>query len=165
MSLKTKLLWQVIKYGLIGVLATVIQVAIFYALASTIWPCLLPNDWAVEHLGLSAVHASWDGFKMVASDSTRAWYFAYCTVVGFLVSNIFCWLMNRKFVFEPGKFAWWKELVMFVVVSAVAMVLATALSAFLISRQGIMTSLAVLIEVIVSFLINFVLRKFVIFKG
>jgi putative flippase GtrA len=73
--------------------------------------------------------------------------------------------MNRAFVFKPGRHAWWVELAMFMAVSGFAMILATVLSGFLISRFGLMTTLAVLIEVLVSFVFNFLIRKFIIFKG
>ena len=73
--------------------------------------------------------------------------------------------MNRWFVFKPGRYAWSVELVMFFSVSGLAMALATAISWVLIHQWGLMTTLAVLVEVVVSFLFNFFIRKFVIFKG
>ena len=54
---------------------------------------------------------------------------------------------------------------MFFSVSGLAMALATAISWVLIHQWGLMTTLAVLVEVVVSFLFNFFIRKFVIFKG
>ena len=50
-------------------------------------------------------------------------------------------------------------------VSGVAMALATGVSAMMINWFGMMTTLAVFVEVFVSFVFNFFIRKFVIFKG
>ena len=148
--------WQFVKYGVIGVLSTIVQTAAFYFLASTALMCLNAEDVAVKYLSLPAADVS---------DSVRAWRFGWATGIGFVISNIFCWVMNRVFVFKPGRHVWYVELAMFMSVSGLAMLLATVLSGILISRIGLMTTLAVLIEVFVSFVFNFLIRKFVIFKG
>jgi len=148
--------WQFVKYGVIGVMSTMVQTAVFYLLASTCLRCLAPDDWAVKVLSLPSVSVD---------DSVRAVRFAVATAAGFVVANVFCWLMNRWFVFRAGKFSWWKELIFFMAVSGLAMLLATGLSGMLIHRCGLMTSVAVLVEVFVSFAFNYFIRKFVIFKG
>ena len=148
--------WQFVKYGVIGVLSTVVQTAAFYFLASTALKCLSADDFAVKVLSLPVAEIS---------DNLRAWRFAWATGVGFVVSNIFCWIMNRAFVFKPGRHVWYIELVMFMAVSGLAMLLATLLSGYLISRFALMTTLAVLIEIVVSFVFNFIIRKFFIFKA
>ena len=152
---------QFVKYGAIGVMATCVQTGVFYVLASTCLRCLTADDWAVKLLGLPSV----------AFTGNEAWYAsrgmiaAAATAVGFVVANIFCWLMNRRFVFKPGKFRWYVELAMFFGASTLATVIALGLMKFLIDQFGLMTTLAVGVEVVVSFLVNFFIRKFVIFKG
>ena len=148
--------WQFVKYGAIGVMSTAVQALAFYILATTVLKCLKADDVAVKLFGFPAASVS---------DAVRALRFAVATMLAFSVSNVFCWLMNRAFVFRAGKYRWLVELALFVAVSALAMILATALSGFLITRFGLMTTMAVLIEVAVSFLFNFFIRKFVIFKG
>ena len=54
---------------------------------------------------------------------------------------------------------------MFFGASTLATVIALGVMKFLIDQFGMMTTLAVVVEVIVSFLVNFFIRKFVIFKG
>ena len=147
---------QFVKYGAIGVAATIVQMTVFYLLASTICRCLGPDDWAVKWFGLPAVELS----RFV-----RGLRFAVDTALGFTVANVFCWLMNRAFVFRPGKFVWYKEFGMFFGAATGAMVLATGLAWVLINWIGLQTTAAVIIEVVVSFLVNFVARKFFIFKG
>ena len=148
--------WQFVKYGVIGVAATCVQAAVFYALAATCLKCLGSDDWAVKAFGLPSADVT---------DAVRALRFSVATALGFVVANVFCWLMNRWFVFRAGRHRWHVELALFFAVSATAMVLATVLSGVLISRMGLMTTMAVAVEVVVSFLFNFFLRKFVIFNG
>ncbi len=147
---------QFVKYGTIGVASTLVQMIVFYLLASTVCRCLGPEDWTVKWFGLPHVDVP---------HVVRGLRFAVDTVLGFTVANVFCWLMNRAFVFRPGKFAWYKEFGMFFCAAAGAMALATGLSWVLINWVGLQTSTAVVIEVVASFAVNFVVRKFFIFKG
>ena len=148
--------WQFVKYGTIGVLSTLVQALFFYLLASTCLRCLGEDDWAVRLLSLPDASVS---------DAVRAQRFALATALAFVVANIFCWLLNRRFVFRAGKYSWAVELLMFISVSGFAMALATAISWFLINKLGTMTTIAVFVEVFVSFVFNYFIRKFVIFRG
>jgi putative flippase GtrA len=73
--------------------------------------------------------------------------------------------MNRRFVFRPGRFRWYAEFAMFFGVATVATVVGIGVSSLLIRYAGLMTTMAVGVEVVVSFLVNFFIRKFVIFGG
>jgi len=152
---------QFVKYGVVGVMATCVQVAVFYVLAATCLKCLKPDDWAVV----------WLGFPSASFDGSEIWYAsrwflaAAATAAGFVLANVFCWLMNRAFVFRPGKFYWYIEFGMFFGAAAGATAIALLVQSVLISVFGMMTSLAVVIEIAVSFLVNFFARKFFIFKG
>jgi len=153
--------WQFVKYGVIGVMATLVQTGVFYVMAATCFKCLTPDDWAVRLLGLPSV----------VFTGEEAWYVsrgmlaAAATAVGFTLANVFCWLMNRWFVFKPGKFRWYVEFGMFFGTSTIATVIALGTMKVLIDVFGMMTSLAVIVEVVVSFFVNFFVRKFFIFKG
>ncbi len=147
---------QFVKYGAIGVASTLVQMAVFYLLASTVCKCLGPDDKAVKWLGLPFVEIP---------DWVRSLRFAVDTAIGFSVANVFCWLMNRAFVFRPGKFAWYKEFGMFFGAAACAMAVATWFAGMLICWIRLQSTVALLVEVVVSFAVNFVARKFFIFKG
>lgn len=153
--------WQFVKYGAIGVAATLVQTGVFYLLAATCLRCLGSDDIAVRFLGLPA--AEFSGNE--AWYATRGSLAAAATAVGFAVANVFCWLMNRKFVFRPGKFRWYIEFAMFFAAASLATALALAVMKVLIDSFGMMTTFAVVIEVFVSFMVNFFIRKFFIFKG
>ena len=148
--------WQLIKYGVVGVLATVVQLTAFYIFATCVFQCLTVDDWAVKKFGLASADVS---------ELVRGINFVVCALVGFVVSNFVCWLLNRTIVFKTGKFSWYVELGMFYAASATAAFLAIGLSWLCINCLGLMTTLAVFIEIVVSFAINYFVRKFFIFKG
>ena len=147
---------QFVKYGVIGVLSTCVQMIGFYLLAATCLKCLGADDWAVRYAGLPSVDVS---------DGVRAFRAAVATAGGFTVANVFCWLMNRCFVFKPGKFRWYVEFALFFGVAALATMVALGAQSLLIKYFGMMTTAAVIVEVLVSFMMNFFIRKFIIFKG
>ena len=152
--------WQFVKYGAIGVASTFVQLVVFYLLASTFVKCLGPDDWAVKFLGLPA--AEFTGAEpWYASRGAIA---SVATAAGFIIANIFCWLMNRAFVFRPGRFRWHVEFAAFFGAAAFATLLALGIMKFLIDCFGMMTTAAVAVEIVVSFFINFFVRKFVVFR-
>lgn len=148
--------WQFVKYGVVGALSTAVQLAVFYTLAATVLKCLGPDDWAVKFLGFPAVELS---------DTARSLIFTLDTCIAFVVSNIFCWLLNRAFVFTPGRFRWHVELAMFFCASCLACAIATATSALLIRFAGMMTTIAAILQMLAAFLINYAARRFIIFKN
>ena len=152
---------QFVKYGMIGVLATCVQTGVFYALAACWLKCLTPDDWAVKLLGLPA--ATFTGEE--AWYAARGTFAAIDTAGGFILANVFCWLMNRWFVFKPGRYRWYVEFGMFFGTATIATVIALGVMKVLIDVFGLMTTLAVVVEVVVSFLVNLFVRKFVIFRG
>ena len=156
--LSERLPWfsQLVKYGAIGVIATYVQTGAFYSLGATCLPCLGPDDWAVRFLHFAASDVS---------DGVRALRFAAATGVGFTLANVVCWLLNRWCVFRPGKFHWAVEFGMFFGAALLATLIALTLSSALIRWAGLMTTIAVGVEVVVSFFVNFFVRKFFIFKG
>ena len=152
---------QFLKYGAIGVLSTCVQMVVFYLLAATCLRCLTADDVAVRFLGLPSVSFSgteiWWGSR---------WFLAAAaTSIGFVAANVFCWVMNRLFVFRPGKFAWHIEFLLFFGAAAGAVFVALLVQSGLIHFAGVTTSFAAVVEVVVSFLVNFFTRRFFIFKG
>lgn len=150
------LLWQIFKYGVIGVLATVINFAVAEVCAAHVWPCLGADDVFVR-LG---VFASAD-----VSDAARALLAVYCNLVGFFVANLVCWLLNRKYVFTPGRHGWLVEYALFLAGSGFAILCGSAAIWSLVRFQGMQTTYSFVVNVMVSVAVNFVVRKFFVFKG
>jgi putative flippase GtrA len=151
---------QFVKYVAIGAVATCVQMVLFYILASTCFKCLTEDDVAVRLLGFPSA-----AFDETAWWASRWFLAAVSTAIGFTVANVFCWVMNRLFVFRPGKFSWLVEFLLFFGVAAGATLVAIFVQSALIRFVGVTTSFAAIVEVVVSFLMNFFARRFFIFKG
>lgn len=152
----SKLFWQIFKYGLIGVLATLINLVVAELCAAYVWPCLGVEDLFVKYCGFASSGVS---------DSARAVLAVYCNLVGFFVANVVCWLLNRKFVFTPGRHHWFIEYVLFLSGSGFAIAVGSAAIWTLVRFYGMQTTYSFVINVLVSVAVNFVVRKFFVFKN
>ena len=151
-----KLLWQIFKYGVIGVLATVINIAVAELCAAYVWPCLGADDVFVKYL---------DFASSSVGDAERAVLAVYCNLVGFFIANLVCWLLNRKFVFVPGRHHWFVEYVLFLAGSGFAILCGSVIIWSLVRFYGMQTTYSFGINVLASVMINFLARKFFVFKG
>ena len=147
---------QFIKYGIAGGIATVVHVSLFYFCAFKFLPALNQGDAlaGLMHLHLPEV-----------SDVIRARNSVIDNLVAFIFSNLTAYLINIVWVFESGRHNRVVEIGFFYLVSGISTFIGSALMGFLIGRFGITTTVAFGVNVIVSLLINFVLRKRLIFKG
>jgi len=147
---------QFIKYGVVGGMATALHIITFFLCGWFLLPCLTQDDPVVRLLGLTAP---------VLTQATRAWNAGLCNAIGFFLSNTFCYILNRLFVFKPGRHHWIMEFLLFFAVSGISMVLGTTIQTFLITQAGVQTTLAFGANIICALFINYAMRKFVIFKG
>ena len=154
---------QFIKYGAVGVLSTFIQMAVFYLLACTVILCLNSEDAFLKLLDYFNIDSK--SIVVNISDSTRAWRAAFATGIGFVIANVFCWIMNRLFVFKPGRHKWYIEFFLFFSTALIALFTGIAIQTVLIKFAGWTTSSAFILEIVSSFAINYIVRKFFIFKG
>ena len=147
---------QFIKYGIVGGMATAIHIVTFFLCGWFFLPCLTQDDITVKLLGLTVP---------VITESTRAWNAGICTGTGFVTSNIFCYILNRLFVFKPGRHHVLVEFLLFFAVSGISAALGTAIQTILITQYGVQTTFAFGANIICALVINYAMRKFVIFKG
>ena len=147
---------QFVKYGLAGGLATVTHVLAFFLVGFLLFPCVTDNDPLVKLFGLVAP---------AVDEALRARHAVFSNVVAFFVSNTVCYLANRWFVFRPGRHHVVIEFLLFLAVSAVSMIIGTTLMGVLIQRFGIETTYAFGANILSSLAINYVMRKFFVFKG
>ena len=147
---------QFIKYGIVGGMSTGVHAVAFFLLAWLLFPCLKDTDPAVKLLSLSVEPMS---------DGARALNALFCTVIGFTISNVFCYILNRLFVFKPGKHHVILEFLLFFGVSAISQVVSLSLQTVLISSYGMQTSYAFGANIVCALLINYATRKFLIFKN
>lgn len=146
---------QFIKYGISGVIATLVHISCFYWLATKWWPALNEHDIIASMLHLSVPDVS---------HAIRARNSMIDNTVAFLFSNLTAYLLNITWVFEPGRHHPVLEFLFFFAVSGVSIVIGSLLMGVLIHTLGVTTTLAFGMNVVVSLLINFFLRKHVIFK-
>ena len=136
------LFWQIFKYGVIGILATAINLAV------------------------AELFAAFLGFASSSvSDAERATRAVHCNFVGFFVANLVCWLLNRRYVFTPGRHHWIVEYALFLASSGFAILCGSAAIWTLVRFYGMQTTYSFVTNVLVSVIVNFVFRKFFIFKG
>lgn len=170
---------QFVKYGISGVAAVAVHVTIFYLLSWLLIPALNEQDAVVRLLHLSSG---------AISDAVRARNAMTNNALAFVFSNLTAYLLNIIWVFESGRryplldlvltklglyqralvraFAHrTMEVALFYAVSGIAIVIGTALMGVLINNLHFTTTTAFGAQCVIAALINFAVRKFLIFKG
>lgn len=151
---------QFIKYGIAGGVATGVCIGTFYLMSFFVLNALSADDAVVNIL------QRFIAFDVAPlADGARARNAAINNGVAFVVSNFVCYLINVAWVFKPGKHHWAVELGLFYLVSGVSFGLGTGIQTWLIYQFGFQTTLAFGANLVTALLINYAMRKFVIFKG
>jgi putative flippase GtrA len=147
---------QFAKYAVCGVLATAVDVLVFYLAAAALLPALNPGDPAARLLGLHAA---------VIPESVRSAHYVWDKVIAFLFSNLTAYVANARWVFTGGRHRRAVEFGLFCAASAISFTLGTALGWALIKATGLPTTYAYAANAAASLAINFAARKFIIFKS
>ncbi len=147
---------QFIKYAICGGLATVTDMAIFYLLSWRFFSALKTDDIAVRIFRLK--------IKPV-TEERRARNFIINTGIAFIFSNFVAYTLNALWVFEPGRHVWYIEMILFYAISLVSIAIGTALGWAMIKFMKLSTTSSYIGKLTASLLINFVCRKFIVFKG
>ena len=147
---------QFIKYGMAGGIATVTHVFMFFLAGFLLFPCVAESDPLVKLFGLAAP---------AVNEALRAKNAVFSNICAFFVSNTVCYIINRLFVFRPGRHHVVIEFFLFLAVSAVSMVIGTTLMGVLIQHFSVETTYAFGANIFSSLAINYVMRKFFVFKG
>jgi putative flippase GtrA len=136
---------QFIKYGICGVGSLTFTSVIVYALSK--WGAYP----ALSSIGLT--------------DEVRALNLTYNNIIAFFFGNLFAYVTNSLWVFTPGRHHRVLEFFYFSVVSSVGFAIGLLAGPALIRMYGISTLSAQLLLIVSSTLVNFVCRKFFVFKG
>ncbi|NKB23833.1 MAG: hypothetical protein GKR87_05535 [Kiritimatiellae bacterium] len=147
---------QFAKYGVCGLLATGVDILIFYILAWRVLPALSPDDPLVRLLGLQVVEIR---------EQIRATNYICGKIVAFIFSNLTAYLTNAFWVFESGRRKRYKEVPLFYIVSIVSFFMGTLLGWMMIRMFSISTTVAYIVAGIIAVMINYIARKRLIFKG
>ena len=147
---------QFIKYAIAGVVATAVDVLAFYAAAILILPALDPSDPVARLLGLHV---------LPIAEGLRSSRYVWDKVIAFFFSNLTAYVVNILWVFTPGRHGKAMEIALFYAVSAASFSVGTALGWLLIRWTGLPTTYAYAANAAASIAINYVCRKFIVFKG
>ena len=147
---------QFIKYAIAGGIATAVDVLVFYTLSWRLIPALRPDDPMVRLLGISVA---------AIDEVVRSHHYIINRAITFLFSNLTAYLVNIAWVFKPGRHKRWLEVALFYAVSIVSFAVGTFLGWLMIAVFGMNTTWAYVANMLVSLMINYVCRKYFVFKG
>jgi putative flippase GtrA len=147
---------QFVKYGISGGVATAVAIVLFSLMAWKVLPALTDRELVVRffHLSVPAL-----------ADGARARNAAVDNLVAFLFSNLTAYFLNILWVFHRGRHHWAVEIGLFYAVSGVSFIIGTTLQTWLIAHLGLTTTVSFAANLVTALLINYAMRKFVIFKG
>lgn len=170
---------QFIKYSICGGGAVTAHIIVFFLLSWLVIPALNAEDVFVKFFNL--------GYTPI-SDAIRARNAMINNALAFLLSNLVAYLLNILWVFESGRcyppLDWaldkigvihratlrvcahrTVEVALFYAVSGIAMTIGTFLMGAMINQWHFTTTVAFGAQCVIAAMINFALRKFMIFKG
>ncbi|MCF7838611.1 MAG: GtrA family protein [Candidatus Marinimicrobia bacterium] len=147
---------QFIKYAMAGGLATLTDILVFYSLSWFVFRALAPDDPLLRLLNLSVP---------ALEESVRLRHFALNKALAFIASNMTAYLLNILWVFTRGRHRWYIELGLFYAVSGISFFLGTGLGGWLIYRFALSTTATYITAAFAALMINYVCRRFLIFKG
>lgn len=171
---------QFLKYGIAGGCATVVDVVLFYTLCivfihglapddqlivgfrglydwlTATWPALAEQDWLATILVIDVPPIE---------EALRKRNYLINRTITAIFSNLAAYLLNRWFVFTPGRHSRGREVALFYSVAIISFIAGTAISYALIATVGVSTTVANLSNLVVAVLINYACRKFIVFKG
>lgn len=147
---------QFIKYGIAGGAATLVDMVICFILAWKVFPALKEDELLVRLFGM----------VVPALDETlRARNFIFCSAIAFIFSNLTAYMLNFHWVFHPGRHKRHVEISLFLIVSLVSIFIGTWLGQAMIRYWGLGGVLSYGGKLIAALMINFVCRKYIVFKG
>lgn len=147
---------QFIKYAFIGGIATAVNIFIFHLVGWKMVPCLQERDWAVQALHLRVEDLD---------DNRRSRNSMIANGIAFLFSNMVAYIGNVLWVFKAGRHSFFVEIGLFYLVSGVSVAIGTPIMGWLIRRFGMRTTYAFIANLVTALLINYAMRKYVIFGG
>lgn len=140
---------QLSVYGFCGVVATVVSVGLVVLLSLYVIP-------AYEGM---LVHGE------PISKELRSRHLLINNSIAFVPTNFLVYYMNVLLVFKRGRHHPWKEFFFFTMINFAGFALSQIAGPWLVRQFGIPTNVAIFTNAVVSALINFVARKFFVFKG
>jgi putative flippase GtrA len=147
---------QFLKYLICGCIGAAADLFSFYALALFVFPALSEGDIVMRLLG---------GLAPAAADPVViSRNFVIASFGGFIVSGIISYLLNIWFVFHSDPAARHREVLRFLLVSLANIPLSTVVGWVALKSTG-MTTIGYVVKILAAFMINYVGRKYIVFKS
>jgi len=147
---------QFIKYGMAGGVATFVDISVFYFVSIWVLPGLGQDDIVVKLFSINMPEIT---------EAMRGHRFIINSIIAFFFSNLTCYLINIFWVFEPGRHKWYVEMGLFYAVSGTSIGLGILVGSIGIEFFGMSTTFSYIAKGVSSLMINYLGRKFFIFKG
>ncbi len=138
------------------------NVLAFFLAEALFFPIELQGGQTISFPSSPGEVASW--FQEMGQDPNVLNY-TRCNVVAFVLGNIVAYWMNFKWVFQAGRHSRAVEISLFLLVSFISFVIGTFLAGVLVGSYGINEYLAKIGDILAAIMINYVARKFWVFKG
>lgn len=139
---------QFLKYAICGVIATVFYLGLALLLSYTLFPAM--DGMVVNGAPIT--------------DALRARNLLINNCIAFAIANVIAYVTNILFVFETGRHHPVMEFFYFTAASTLSFAISQIAGPWLVHRFGVPTIFAMATNVIASMLLNFVIRKFFVFK-
>ncbi len=147
---------QFLKYGIGGVIAFAVDILVFFAVALTVLPSLLPDEYIVQFLNVDVP---------VIEETVRERNFVINSVIAFVFSNLTAYVINVLWVFHGGKHRRHMEITLFYVISIISVIAGTVMGWGMIRFLSLTTEAAFGGRILAAVMINFLGRKYIVFKG
>jgi putative flippase GtrA len=140
---------QFLKYGFCGVVAALVHNGITAVLSLTLFPAgrgMMVDGAPIE-------------------ESLRAYHLVLNNAIAWPFGTVVAYWLNVLFVFTPGRHGKWLEMILFWTISALGFFPGGLVAHWLVDKAGLPSTLAQLGFVFTSVTVNFICRKFIVFKG
>lgn len=140
---------QFFAYSVCGGLATIVFMGLVVFLSYKVFPAM--DNMIVDGKPIT--------------DDLRARDLLINNTIAFLAANVVAYVTNVLFVFKTGRHHPVMEFVYFTAGSSVSFVISQFAGPWLVHTYGLPTWVAIITNLVAAILLNFVIRKFFVFKG
>lgn len=150
---------QFIKYGIAGGIATATHQIIFFFLSLTVLPAMGTtglDGWILDFLNMEVVEVP---------PRTAQLHYVINNVIGFTLANFVAYIINFHWVFHPGRHSRAIEITLFFIVSIVSFLVGTLIGVMIMQYFAGATVISQICNVFAAVMINYVCRKYIVFKG
>ena len=150
---------QFIRYALVGLASLVVHYAAFLIASFFLFQAFGPEDKIIQLLNVTV--------GSIDTDKRSLNYFIDYFLIGFTIATVVNYYLSVKFVFEGGKYKKQTEILLFIATNAIVQGFVSLLAYTSIKLFGDHAPSSILsaFSIVFSVIINFIVRKKVIFKS